>query len=229
MKSSILHIAVLVCSIALLSACSTTHPKQATPEESLHFSKEDYLLGNYNEAYQHALVSAEAGNAQAQYDIGYFLYYGLGVKRDQKQAVVWFEKSANQEDKSAVAALGMIHESTQHQAEKATSKPQKKQTSARKTSKLEKTILPIKKATANIRYYTVQLIANRDRKELTEYLSRFKLLKTSHITQQQRNGEAWFVATTGQFKDKHAAVAHLKTLPKGILANHPWVILIRQR
>ncbi len=49
----------------------------------------DYGLGtraNRRKAFEHYLIAANAGNANAQYHIGIFLSEGRGVKRDDKTA-----------------------------------------------------------------------------------------------------------------------------------------------
>ncbi len=53
--------------------------------------------------------SAETGNAGAQYELGYMYYNGKGTPVDQKKAVYWFSKSAEQEFPKAQVILGAIY------------------------------------------------------------------------------------------------------------------------
>ncbi len=53
---------------------------------------------------------AEAGDAQAQYELGIYYQYGLGVPRDLAQSAKWYAKSANQGLPDAQISLGAMHE-----------------------------------------------------------------------------------------------------------------------
>lgn len=44
--------------------------------------------------FQKLLVMAQAGDAEAQYNVGMFLNNGIGTDKDFKQAFVWFESAA---------------------------------------------------------------------------------------------------------------------------------------
>lgn len=49
---------------------------------------------------------AEAGDAKAQYHLGYCYARGIGVKKDLAQAVIWFHKAAEQGNANAQFQLG---------------------------------------------------------------------------------------------------------------------------
>jgi TPR repeat protein len=49
--------------------------------------------------------SADQGNAQAQYNLGVCYAQGLGVTRDDEQAVYWVMKAADQGFQDAINAL----------------------------------------------------------------------------------------------------------------------------
>jgi len=49
---------------------------------------------------------AEAGESRAQVDLGYAYFFGKGVPRDYEQAVLWYEKSAAQNNANAQNNLG---------------------------------------------------------------------------------------------------------------------------
>jgi TPR repeat protein len=57
-------------------------------------SKELIQLGKYIEAFPILKKSAVLGNAEAQYNLGYFLQSGVGGVKDEKEAVEWFKKSS---------------------------------------------------------------------------------------------------------------------------------------
>jgi TPR repeat protein len=62
--------------------------------------------------YQDALIwlqqSAEQGNSNAQYLIGFIYANGDGVVEDQQQAVVWYRKAALQGNQSAQDELKQL-------------------------------------------------------------------------------------------------------------------------
>ena len=55
-----------------------------------------YRMGNFEKAVEVYLQSAETGNAEAQFDIGYAYYTGEGTQRDYTSAAMWFKRSAKQ-------------------------------------------------------------------------------------------------------------------------------------
>ena len=48
-------------------------------------------------AAQLYLQAAQAGNARAQCNLGFFYYHGIGVEEDNDQAFYWFSQSAGKE------------------------------------------------------------------------------------------------------------------------------------
>lgn len=65
-------------------------------EQLLHRADSLYRIGNFEKAVEVYLQSAEAGNAEAQFDIGYAYYTGEGTQRDYTSAAMWFKRSAKQ-------------------------------------------------------------------------------------------------------------------------------------
>lgn len=87
-----------------LTACAKTPTDQQIAQ--------DYFRGQllfqqqkYTEAYPLLLESAQQNNANAIYAIGYMLYNGLGVKRDQTKALLWLHKAAKVGNIRAIEAL----------------------------------------------------------------------------------------------------------------------------
>ena len=50
--------------------------------------------------------SAEQGNADAQYSLGWCYYYGKGIAKNLQEAVNWYKKSAGQDNSDAQFQLG---------------------------------------------------------------------------------------------------------------------------
>ncbi len=54
------------------------------------------------------LADAQAGDAEAQYQLGYLYEVGNGVKRDYNNAVKWYQKASQQQHEGAQLRLGML-------------------------------------------------------------------------------------------------------------------------
>jgi TPR repeat protein len=53
--------------------------------------------------------SAEAGNAEAQFELGWMYFNGEGVPKNTAKAEKWFRKSAEQENAGAQTQLRFMH------------------------------------------------------------------------------------------------------------------------
>lgn len=107
-----------------LSSCSSTSVldkgsesniekiSTSTPAESdtyyLQIAKDLYVARQYKQAYQISSKLAEKNNAEAQYLLGYLLYYGQGVPADIKQGTKWINISADADYRPAIEALVLI-------------------------------------------------------------------------------------------------------------------------
>jgi TPR repeat protein len=111
--------------MGLLTACGhfavdTTPPNDAEvnassgtteagkPFATLAEGKASFLAKNYKVAYQQLLPLAQQGNADAQYAVGYMLYYGKGVDRNEAKARDWMNKAAAQGQPAAKKAIIMF-------------------------------------------------------------------------------------------------------------------------
>ena len=65
---------------------------------------------DYATAYTLFLELAEAGNAQAQYNLGVLISDGQGTEKDPARALSWFEKAASQGFADAQYRLGNLYE-----------------------------------------------------------------------------------------------------------------------
>ncbi len=45
--------------------------------------------------------ASEQGHAEAQYNLGYWYWHGIGVAKDARKAVEWYREAADQGDKPA--------------------------------------------------------------------------------------------------------------------------------
>ena len=73
----------------------------------------DYGQGvaqDYKEALKWYRLSAEQGDALAQFNLGWMYYEGQGVPQDNKEAVKWWRLSAEQRNERAQVNLVLMHD-----------------------------------------------------------------------------------------------------------------------
>jgi hypothetical protein len=70
-----------------------------------------YTVGDYETAYQEWLSAAEAGSAQAQFNVGLLFQYGQGRAVDLGEAAAWYLKSADGGFDRAQYAIAEMYES----------------------------------------------------------------------------------------------------------------------
>ena len=68
--------------------------------------KDDYV---WQEKFKQQLPAAEAGNAEAQYDVGTMYERGNGVAKDMQKAFEWYMKSAKQGNDKALYKVGLSY------------------------------------------------------------------------------------------------------------------------
>jgi TPR repeat protein len=61
-------------------------------------------------AYKEFRASADEGHMDSQFNVALMFEKGIGVKMDEKEAVVWYEKSATQGNSAAQFNLGVLYE-----------------------------------------------------------------------------------------------------------------------
>lgn len=101
----------------LMVGCSTTKNNTTPPTKSsprvvaeLSQGKRSFEKGAYKDAMKQLFPLAAAGNAEAEYAVGYMYYYGYGVKRNLTSGKFWIGRSAKQKYQPAIDALKIINE-----------------------------------------------------------------------------------------------------------------------
>lgn len=69
-----------------------------------------YQANNLPLAYKEFLTAAKDGHADSQFNVGLMYEQGIGVGKDEKEAVVWYGKSATQGNAAAQFNLGVLYE-----------------------------------------------------------------------------------------------------------------------
>lgn len=68
-----------------------------------------FEAGDYETAYKLLKPLADQGDTKAQNHLGVHYFLGLGVAKDQRKAVEWYEKAAKQGDPDAQRNLGDMY------------------------------------------------------------------------------------------------------------------------
>lgn len=69
-----------------------------------------YQANNLPLAYKEFLTAAEEGHSDSQFNVALMYEQGLGVDKDEKEAVLWYGKSASQGNAAAQFNLGVLYE-----------------------------------------------------------------------------------------------------------------------
>lgn len=80
----------------LAAMTSLAAPNEEQGKLLLHKGDSLYRQGNFEEAAIAYLISANEGNAEAQFDIAYAYFNDEGIERDYASAAMWFKRSARQ-------------------------------------------------------------------------------------------------------------------------------------
>ena len=102
-------IAVSAClSFSLVFAAQTP----AKPKENASFDAgiAAYQANNLPLAYKKFLAAAKEGHADSQFNVGLMYEKGIGTAKSEKEAIVWYGKSAAQGNAAAQYNLGVLYE-----------------------------------------------------------------------------------------------------------------------
>jgi hypothetical protein len=69
-----------------------------------------YQAGDLPLAVKEFRAAAEAGNADAQFNMALMYERGIGVSKDEQESVVWYQKSAEQGNSNAQFNLAVMYE-----------------------------------------------------------------------------------------------------------------------
>ncbi|KRT55772.1 tetratricopeptide repeat protein [endosymbiont of Ridgeia piscesae] len=95
-------------SLLLLAGCSSTTQQEEqlnNPDWVMEKVEEAYKKKEYERAFHLLFPVAVAGDARAQYTLGYLYHHGFGVEKDDQQAMQWIQRAASQGHAKAIKAL----------------------------------------------------------------------------------------------------------------------------
>lgn len=85
--------------------------KKKTVQNYLQEAKKNQQAGNAEMAFQQYMVAArDYGHPEAQFEVARCYQNGMGVKKNEENAVVWYTKAAEQECPEAQYELGVCYE-----------------------------------------------------------------------------------------------------------------------
>jgi TPR repeat protein len=96
----------ILLAILTFSGCSS-NPKSELddPQAIMQQARDAYASKDYQRVFQLVLPLAATGHDQAQYTLGYLYFHGLGMAKDERQAMNWIQRAAAQGNKKALHAL----------------------------------------------------------------------------------------------------------------------------
>ena len=65
---------------------------------------------NYKQAFPYLLQAAKAGEPHCQNLVGYCYHLGLGVEKNIKSAVRWYQRASSNDDLEALGNLALLNE-----------------------------------------------------------------------------------------------------------------------
>ncbi len=98
----------LLCVVSVFGLIGCSKSNQAASQQAASACSGDPYLMKYNCSIDRVQASAENGDADAEYALGYMYYYGVNTARDQDSAMLWISRSAAQGQPLAKSALAML-------------------------------------------------------------------------------------------------------------------------
>ena len=101
--------------VSLLMAACTVDPEEAARRRAEREAAEEARAAaekeeREREEYVQGIARAGAGNTAAQYNTGWRLWNGHGVREDPARAVIWYRKAAEQGHAGAANNLGVAYD-----------------------------------------------------------------------------------------------------------------------
>ena len=103
---------ILALSLCLIATMVFTIEINAQAAENAHFQAgiAAYQANDLPLAFTEFLTAAKEGHADSQFNAALMYEQGIGVGKDEKEAVVWYGKSASQGNPAAQFNLGVLYE-----------------------------------------------------------------------------------------------------------------------
>jgi TPR repeat protein len=93
-----------------MTVCSIETLAQAEENGNFQAGISAYQSNNLSLAYKEFLVAAQAGHADSQFNVALMYEQGIGIGKDEKEAIVWYRKAAEQQHAAAQYNLAVLYE-----------------------------------------------------------------------------------------------------------------------
>lgn len=226
MAGKIAQFGALLLLAFLLSSCASVQHAEEVQEGKIYF--ED---GDFKPAFHKLLPAAAAGNARAQYAVGYMYYYGYGVHEDTESGLFWMQKSAEQHYPPAVKALNIIEmchgPSSYSPIYKPVSQPTI-QEPIQKVTTIERQEVPVRKTMPTEKLiradgYGLQLMGSYELADVKKAQTKLGVQSKSVIWHAENKGKDWYVLIYKHYATVADAEVAKKELPPELHALGPWV------
>jgi len=104
-----LLLALTACFLAAVVVTVDT-PAQAQGNANFEAGIAAYQANDLPLAYKSCLVAAKEGHADSQFNVALMYERGIGIGKDEKEAVVWYGRAASQGNAAAQFNLGVLYE-----------------------------------------------------------------------------------------------------------------------
>ena len=103
---------ILALGACLLASIAFTVETNAQAKENANFEAgvAAHQAGELTLAYKEFLAAAKEGHADSQFNVALMYEQGIGVEKDEKEAVVWYGKAASQGNAAAQFNLAVLYE-----------------------------------------------------------------------------------------------------------------------
>jgi hypothetical protein len=103
------NLALSACLITTLVFTPVTH---AQTTDNAHFDAgiSAYQANDLPLAYKEFLIAAKEGHSDSQFNVALMYELGIGIDKNEKEAVNWYDKSASQGNSAAQFNLGVLYE-----------------------------------------------------------------------------------------------------------------------
>lgn len=101
---------LLLCVFTFLIATSYTNGQAKDNNKNFNAGLAAYEANNLPLAYQKFLAGAKEGHVNSQYNIALMYENGIGVKKNEKEALAWYTKAATSGSFTAQYNLGVLYE-----------------------------------------------------------------------------------------------------------------------
>jgi TPR repeat protein len=103
---------ILALCVCLLATTTFTVETYAQTIKNAHFDAglAAYQVNNLPLAYKEFLTAAKEGHSDSQFNVALMYELGIGIDKNEKEAVIWYDKSASQGNSAAQFNLGVLYE-----------------------------------------------------------------------------------------------------------------------